>query len=273
MKPFRYSLFLLFASAACILSACSSHPDAGLLFRESKNNADQIKSCSASLESTLQFETDGVKHTSQNSSQIVFCQRPFALKSVQAYQKDGSRTGGESYTLEQNGSMWFYSRSGANWQKSSSPDLDTAPRSQIDILRLLDKADGQKYVRETDVGGQKAHKLELSMNAEILRDPIETIATVSGIASGSKTVVQTLLDGAPPLYGYCYIGKDTGQIMRMEFDLTKELNSIFESIDGSQVKIHVTKYTLSGDISNLNAAPAVKLPAEAASASSIQAYG
>ena len=111
------------------------------------------------------------------------------------------------------------------------------------------------------------------MDSGALRSTIENIVTASGMAGDSKTIVQTLLNSAPPVYGYGYIDTDSDRLVRIELDTSQILDQVFQNIDGSSVTIHVTKSIISGDISNIGRAPAVALPEDAKAASSVQACG
>lgn len=258
---------------ACLLSGCSRGPDAGVLLREAKADAEQMQSCEASIRQTLVFTADGAQHTYSSSNQIQYTAKPFALKSVQTAQNDETSGGGETYTMTEDGKLFFYFKPNGAWQKTDAGDLDTDPAAQVDILRLLNDAQDQSYVRQMTLDGQNVHKIELKLSNEVLRSAVESIVTAAGMADDSRTVVQTLLDGAPPLYGYCYVAADTGRIVRVEADLTEEADQLFRNIDGSKVSVHVSKCEISGDISNVDGAPAVELPKEAENAASVQAYG
>lgn len=252
---------------------CAPKQDAGILFREAKSNAEGLKSCTATLTNTLQFAANGKKHAFQSSSQVLFHASPFAVKSIQSVKSDGTSSSQETYTVTQDGGLWFYCKNGGVWQKTGAQNLDTSPESQIDILRVLNTVSGEKYVRETDLNGRKVHKLELDFSSEILRSPIETIVSSTGMAKDSKTIVQTLIDSAPTVYGYGYVDAETGQLVRVECDLADELNSIFQKIDGGSITVQVEKSSISGDIGTIGSAPSVVLPEEAKEASSVEASG
>lgn len=266
-------LVLFFLAAAFLLSGCSRGPDAGVLLREAKSNADSIRSCEADISQELVFTADGAQHTVSSSGEIIYAAKPFALKSVQKTQNDGVSSVAETYTVTENGKLGFYCKPDGVWQKTDAGNLDTSPAAQVDILRMLSSAEDQKYVRETTLGSQKVHKIELKLGSEVLRSAVENIVTVSGMSDGSGTVVQTLLDSAPDLYGYCYIDTGTGQITRIEADLTDAANQIFQKIDGSSVSVRVVKCAVSGTISNIGSEPVPALPDNAKSASSVQACG
>lgn len=268
----RLSVFTVSASL-CLAWGCGSKEDAGVLFREAKSNAEQLQSCSATFSSVLTFTANGTPHTFQSSEESVYNAKPFALKSVQSYQNDGTRGSGESYTITEDGGFWFYGKSADGWQKTGAQDLDTSPFSQIDILNLMNNVKSEKYVRETTIDSRKLHKIELELSNEAIRSTIEQIVTVTGMAQNSKTVVQTLLDSSPALYGYCYIGTDGGEPERLELDAADALNQIFQNIDGSGTKISVTQCEISGEITKINQAQPVALPAEAKAAQSVQSYG
>lgn len=270
----RISLLVLFAAGLCLLSGCASRqPDAGVLLREARNGAEAMKSCSASIQQTLTFTADGKQHAFSSSNQIIYTAQPFALKSVQSVQNDGKQDGSETYTMTENGKLSFYCKTGGAWQKTDAGNLDTNPDVQVDILRLLNDTQDQKYVRETTLDSVKTHKIELKLNSEALRSAVGNIVTSTGMADNSQTVVQTLLNSAPPVYGYCYIAQDSGRILRIEADMTDAADQIFQKIDGGTVQVHVTKCEISGDISRIDSAPTVSLPADAKNASSVQAYG
>lgn len=264
---------LAVSASLCFSCGCSAKEDAGVLFREAKSNAEQLQSCDATFNSTLTFTANGVAHTFQSSEESVYQSKPFALKAVQTYQNGNARGSSESYTVTENGGLWFYCKSSSGWQKTGAQNLNTSPFSQIDILSLLNNVKNEKYVRETAIGSHKLHKIELELSNEAIRNTIENIVTVTGMAENSQTIVQTLLNGSPALYGYCYVGADSGEPERLELDATDALNQIFQNIDGSNIKISVTKFAISGNITKINQAPSVILPEEAKKAQSIQAYG
>ncbi|MCI1982458.1 MAG: hypothetical protein LKJ45_04745 [Oscillospiraceae bacterium] len=268
---------ILAAAAACavlfLTAACSAGTDAGVLFREAKMGAEQMKSCSASMKSTLVFTANGTRHEFLSSSAMTYTADPFALKAVQSSQNDGQKSSSETYTVTENGGLWFYGKNAGGWQKTSAAGLDTSPLQQIDVLTLLQYVKDEKYVRETTLNSRKVHKIELKMDSGALRSTIENIVTASGMAGDSKTIVQTLLNSAPPVYGYGYIDTDSDRLVRIELDTSQILDQVFQNIDGSSVTIHVTKSIISGDISNIGRAPAVALPEDAKAASSVQACG
>lgn len=273
MKQLNRLFAALIVLPFCLLGGCSKGPDAGVLLREARSGAEKMTSCSADFEQTLVFTADGAQHTYSSSNRILYSAKPFALKSVQSIQNDGISDGGETYTVTEGGRLNFYCKTDGVWRKTDAGDLDTAPARQVDILRLLSDAQDQEYVRETTLNSRKVHKIELKLSSEALRSAVENIVTATGMADDSKTVVQTLLDSAPELYGYCYIGADSGRIVRIEADLSEAADRIFQNIDGGRVSVRVSKCEISGDISDIGAAPAVVLPEEAKSASSVQAYG
>lgn len=268
----RISIFFA-AATVCLLTSCSGGPDAGALMREAKNSVSTMKSCSASVGSTLIFTANGSRHNLQSTDKISYSANPFAVKSVQSSSGDGSSPNSETYTVTENGGISFYCKTASGWEKTGAENLDTSPAAQIAILQMLGDTDDQKYVRETEIGSQKVHKIELKLKSEVLRSTIESIVTSSGMGSGSKTIVQALLNSAPAIYGYCYVGVDSGKPVRLELDATDAMNQIFQNIDGSSVKITVSKCEMSGDFSGIDSTPAVVLPPEAKSASSVQAEG
>lgn len=264
---------LFFLAAAVLFGGCSSGPDAEVLLREAKSNADSIRSCDAGVSQELVFTADGAQHTVSSSNRITYAAEPFALKSVQQTRSDGMDSTSETYTMTENGRLWFYCKPNGVWQKTDAGNLDTSPAAQVDLLRMLNSAEDQKYVRETTLDSRKVHKIEMKLSNEVLRSTVENIVTVTGMSDGSGTVVQTLLNSAPDLYGYCYIDTGTGQLVKIEADLTDAVNQIFQKIDGSSVSVHVVKCGMSGDISNIGSVSAVTLPEDAKNAASVQAYG
>lgn len=269
----RGLLFFLILAAVFVFPGCGFQPDAGALFREAKAGAEQIKSCSSVSENTLTFSANGKKHSFQGSNKIMYHAQPFLVKSEQSSNLDGVSGGGETYTAEKSGRLWSYYSASGRWMKTDAQGTSTAPNDQIEFLRLLDGGAEPKYVRETTLNSQKVHKIELKLQNEILRSTIESIVTSSGLAKGSDTVVQTLLDSVPDLYGYCYITKDSGRLVRVEIDASQVLDTVFRNIDGSDVAVNVTKCTIEGTLSDIDSAPAAALPEGAEDASSVQAYG
>lgn len=255
------------------VTACGKKADADVLMREAKINANAIQNCTAVISSTLQFTANGKQNTFKTGNEIVYWAKPFALKSTQTSLLGGTAGNSISYTVTDSDGVWFYSSSGGEWQKTSAENVGTTPMEQIDILRLLGSVSSQKYVRKTTLNSQKVHKLELTFQSEVLRSTIETIVTATGMGEGSQTVVQTLLDSAPVMYGYCYIDETTGQITRIEFDATEAINKIFQNIDGSGITVNISKCDITGDISSIGKAAIVELPPQAFAAQTVQAAG
>lgn len=273
MNLLKRILVLIAVSSVGLLTSCSGQPDAGVLVREATNNASAMKSCNAKIDNTLVFKVNGSRHSFQSTDQLIYNANPFAVKSVQTSNDDGSSGSSETYTVTEKGGVSFYCKTASGWRKTGSGNLDTSPSAQIETLQMLNSVDDQKYVRTTEIGSQKVHKIELKLKSEVLRSTIENIVTASGMGSGSKTIVQTLLDSVPAIYGYCYIGVDSGKLMRLELDATDAVNRVFQDIDGNTVKITVLKSEMSGDLSGIDSTPAVVLPQAAKSASSMQAEG
>lgn len=273
MKLIKTACLLLVLCMLFSLAACGSKADADVLMREASANVEKIQNCTATISSTLEFTANGKQNHFKTGNEITYYAKPFALKSTQTSLL-GSTTGNNtSYTVTDADGIWFYSNSGAGWQKTSAGDIDTTPHRQVDILRLLDSVKGQKYVRDTTLDSVKVHKLELTFQSDVLRGTIENIVTATGMGQGSETIVQTLLDSAGDVYGYCYIDEFSGQIVRMELDETDAVNKIFKNIDGNGVTINVSKCEIEGNIGNIGKAPGVALPAEAAAAQTVEAQG
>lgn len=273
MKHWKRISIALAAASALMLVSCSSGPNAGVLVREAASGISGMKSCTASVNNTLVFTVNGTRHSFQTKNDLTFNASPFALKSALSSNSDGSSNSSVTYTMTENGAVGFYCKTATGWQKSQVQDLNPSPTSQISILQMLNNVEDEKYVRQTEIGSQKVHKIELKLKSEILRSTIENIVTVSGMGSGSKTVVQTLLDSAPTIYGYCYIGVDSGKIVRLDMDAADPVNQIFQGIDGSTVRIMVEKCGMSGDFSGIDATASVSLPQEARDASAVEAKG
>lgn len=273
MKIQKAILFLFAAVLLLGLSACGKKADADVLMREAKTNADAIQNCSATYTSELVFTANGKQSVFKTNANCVYWAKPFALKSTQNTRLGNTASTSVSYTVSDSDGVWFYSNTGSGWQKTSAEGVGTTPLEQVDILRLTDSISGQKYVRETEINSHKVHKIELTFQSTVLRSTVETIVTATGMGQGSKTIVQTLLENAPTVYGYGYLDESTGQIVRLELDATEAVNKIFQSIDGSGIKVSVSRCVTSGDITNIGKAPAVALPADAAAAQTVQAAG
>ena len=273
MKQLRPLFAMVLLPLVCLLGGCSGPPDAGVLLREAKSEAEGMKSCSADLTQTLVYTADGVRHARSSSDRVLYHAQPFALRDAQTVQNDGGSAESETYTVAEDGGLRFYGRTDGVWRKTDAGGLDTAPGAQVDVLRLLDGVQGQTYVRETVLDSRRVHKLELKLSRETLRSPVEAVASATGMTGGSRTVVQTLLESAPDLYGYCYIDAETGRVVRVEADLTEAADRIFQTIDGGGVSVRVSKCEISGTIAKIDAAEAVVLPKEAKNAPSVQAYG
>lgn len=273
MKLLKQIAVMAAAAAFCLLTACGNGIDAGVLIREAKTDTSAMKSCHVSAKNTLTFTAGSSGHSFESSAVLDYHSAPFAVKSVQSSKNDGVSENTESYTVTENGGLSFYCKSSTGWQKTGAENLNTSPSAQIDILRLLDETEDQKYVRETEINLKKVRKIELKLKSEVLRSTVENIVTASGMSSGSTTIVQTLLDSAPAIYGYCYLDESTGKPVRLELDAAEAVNKIFQGIDGSTVKITVSKCLISGDLSQIDSAPDVTLPDEAKRASSVQAKG
>lgn len=265
---------LLTVTAVCFLCSCSKNsPDAGVIMREAENNAEKMESCKSVYQRSLTFSAGGEKYECTSSSNITYTANPFTLKSVGISKSGGTQSENESYTVTNGGKLWYYCKSGSSWQKTEADGLNTSPLEQIDALRLLKSAESYKFVRETAYNSQNANKIEVKFKNEILRSTIEDITDKTGMSKNSKTIVQTLLDGAPDIYGYIYVNKGTGNIIHIEADVTDAVNSIFKNIDGSSVKINVDKCEITGSITDIGKKNNISLPADAESAADVQAYG
>jgi hypothetical protein len=273
MKYRKIGFFLAVAAVFFSLSGCSGKPDADVLMREAKTNAGAIQSCTASYNNRLAFTANGKENVCETGSEIVYCAKPFALKSTQTSLLGGESSKSTSYTVTDEQGVWFYTETDGAWQKTSAGNIDTSPTEQVDILRLLQYVTSQKYVRETTIDSKKVQKLEIAFDKEVLRSTIETIVTATGMGEGSQTVVQTLLDSAGDLYGYCYIDASSGEIVRMELDATGAVNDIFKNIAGSDITVNISKCIISGDISDLGNAAKVELPPQADAAQDVSAAG
>ena len=269
----KRGIAILAAAAACLLTSCSRAPDAGVLVREAKSESAALKSCSAVVSSTLAFTANGTLHSFRSTDRLSYQAEPFAVKSVQSSDSDGASGGSETYTVAENGGAGFYFKGPSGWKKTGAGNLDTSPAAQIEPLRMFDRVDDQKYVRAMELNSVKVHKIELKLKNEVLRSAVENIVTASGMGKGSETIVQTLLDSAPPVYGYCYLAADSGKAVRLELDAADAVNRIFTDIDGSSVKVTVSKCELSCDLAGIDSTPDIALPAEAKNASSVAAEG
>lgn len=266
------------AVCACILcfslccTACSpgSQPDPAVLLREALSQANALESCESRFSSDLEFNAGTEQQTFHSAVSSVYFADPFCLKSTQ---ETGAGSPTVTYTMTEDGSCWFYAETEDGWLRTPAETLNTTPLEQIEILRLLKQATGPQFVREEDVEGTPAYKLEVTFPADILQSSIETIVSASGMGDGSQTLVQELLTSTTEVYGYCYIGKDDGRLLRVELDTTEALNTVFNKISGDSVKVSVSKSVLTGELFNCNAAAPVELPPEAASAQTVEAAG
>lgn len=264
------AFFLLFSTAAC---GAGGTEDAGVLVREATSNANRLLSCTASMSSSVEFTANTKPYAFQTAHTVAYRAKPFALKSAQSSTVPGGAGQSVSYTVTDGDKVWFYSDSDGKWQKTAAGNIDATPIAQVDVLRLLSSVKGQKYVRETTLNSKAVHKIELTFSSEVLRGTLENIVTAAGIGQGSSTLVQTLLDSVDSVYGYCYIDRDSGQLARVELDMTEPVNRVFHSIDGSDVTINVSKCFVSGDLADINRAVDIQLPGEAAAAPVIEAQG
>ena len=274
MKSLRKRIArLAVTAAACLLTSCSGGPDAGVLVREAASEAAALNSCTAVVTNTLVFTANGASHSFESTNRLSYHANPFAVKSVQSSRNDGMSGNSETYTVAEDSGIGFYCKSSSGWKKTDAGKLDTSPAAQITPLQMLRSVDDQKYVRQTELNSVPVHKIELKLKNEVLRSTVENIVTASGMGNGSKTIVQALLDSAPPIYGYCYLSVGSGRPARLELNAADAVNRIFSGIDGSSVKISVSKCTVTCDLSGLDSTPAAKLPDEAKSASSVEAAG
>lgn len=266
------------AVCACILcfslccTACSpnSQPDPAVLLREALSQANALESCESRFSNDLEFNAGTEQQTFHSAVSSVYFADPFCLKSTQ---DTGAGSPTVTYTMTEDGSCWFYAETEDGWLRTPAETLNTTPLEQIEILRLLKQATGPQFVREEDVEGTPAYKLEVTFPADILQSSIEAIVSASGMGDGSQTLVQELLTSTAEVYGYCYIGKDDGRLLRVELDTTEALNTVFNKISGDSVKVSVSKSVLTGELFNCNAAAPVELPPEAASAQTVEAAG
>lgn len=268
IRPF----FTLALCALLLCTACSSggQPDPAVLLREALSQANALESCESSFSSSLAFSTGAEKQQFRSSLSSVYFANPFCLKSTQ---DTGAGSPAVTYTMTEDGQCWFYAESDGVWLRTPAETLNTTPLEQIEVLRLLKDAADPRMVREEEVDGTPAYKLEITFPAEALRSSIETIVTASGMGGGSQTLVQELLGGVPSVYGYCYIGKDSGELLRAELDTTEALNTVFSKISGDSVKVSVSQSVLSGELHSRNAVPSIALPPEAAGAQTVEAAG
>ncbi len=271
----RKAAALFSATALCIMCSCtgSRDADAGVIMREAKSNAEKMASCSAAYKLSLSFTADGEKYAYSSGGDTSYTAEPFTLKNVLTYSDCGSRSQDESYTAADGEKLWYYFKSGGTWQKTDASGLDKSPLEQIDALRILKSAESYKFVRETSFESQDSYKIEVKFKSEILRPVMEYITEKTGMSKNSKTIVKALLDGAPDIYGYCYVNKSTGSIIHTEVDAAAAVNSVFKNIDGSDVNVTADKCTISGSINNIGTEKAASLPSGAEKAAGVQACG
>ena len=274
MKFWKTAAFSAGAALLLLLTGCGGRQaDAGVLFREAESAAEAMKSCEAAFSDSLVFTADGKRHSFRSSGKLTYAAEPFALHAVRTSQSDGLSGRSESYTVTENGGLWFYNRGAEGWEKADAQGLDTSPLAQIDLLGLLKSAEEEKYVRGTELDSRRVHKIELKLKNEALRGAVENIVTASGLGAGSRTIVQTLLDGAPPVYAYAYIDEESGTLSRLELDAAGTLDRVFQNIDGAGVAVRVSEWKIAGSLSEIGTAPPVALPAEAQKAAEVRAQG
>ncbi|NLJ31749.1 MAG: hypothetical protein GX424_09145 [Clostridiales bacterium] len=276
-EKFRSGTAALALTVGLVLSmaACGGEPsaDAGVLVREATGNANGLLSCTASMSSTVEFTANAKPYSFQTSHSVAYQAKPFTLKSTQKSTAAGAADSSESYTAADGDKIWFYSNTDGKWQKTAAGNIDTTPIAQVDVLRLLSDVKSEKYVRETTLNSKSVHKIELTFDSDVLRGTLESIVTAAGMGQGSSTIVQSLLDSADTVYGYCYIDKDSGQLVRVDLDATETVNRVFHNIDGGNVTVNISKCVLSGTIGDINRAVDVQLPAAASAAQEVQAQG
>lgn len=275
MKYLKRLIPVMLSAVVLFFSACgqTGQSDADAMFREAKSSAYKIKSCVSTVESVLSFTANGTPYSFRSSGELTYHATPFALKSKQTAENSGKTNKTETYTVSQNDTINFYCKTDGEWQKADVSDMDTAVSAQINMVKLMNEAKVQRYIRKTTLESKTVHKIELLFQKDVLQSTIETIVTATGMANGSKTIVHTLMDSASPVYGYCYIDTETGQPVRIELDLTETIHDIFNKIDGGSVDIHVSECSLTENLQKIDSAPGITLPADAADASSVQALG
>lgn len=269
----NHSVLLLVCFLFILLANGCSGKDAGALLREASSNADTLQSCNADYTSDLKFTANGAETQYKSQNQTAYRAEPFAVKSVQNTSVFGQEETQTTFTLLQDGKLWFYAGKDDAWKKTQVESMNTAATQQVDILRLLQQVKNQKYLRQEKLYGESADKIELEFNSEVLRSAAETIITASGIGKGSRTITDTLLESAPPIYGYCYISQKDHQIVRVELDAAKALNQIFQNINGLNTEISVSNYRINGTISHWNSTEKIELPPQADAAELVQAAG
>ncbi len=303
--------------AACLLpglllAGCrgdsGSQPDAGAIFREAYAKAEDAAGSTSWYESRFSFSpsgagalTDGLTDGSEHAdgaasgetsgsqadgsreyslrSDAVYRKAPFGLYTVSVSNAAGTPGTLESYAVEGDGEFLLYTASGEEWTKSSSKELDTSPKEQVELLKLLSQATSQSYLREEEYGGAMCHKLEMTFTGEALRNVVETVVSASGMdisGSGlSGLLVESLSnrEDGDAVRGYCWIEKDTGLLAYLEIDAGEILQKTFSSIDGAENGVTIEECKITGGFTEVEGGTFPDLPEEAQSASSTEAVG
>lgn len=271
MKHSAYRLVAWIVAACMIflLTSCDQPADPEVILRESLAKSEEIASCESSYRYSLTYRSEEKETQVSTSIDSTYFSSPFLLRE----ERSTNGTASTTYLLAENQDIWYYAKMEDGWKKVNVDHQDRSPTKLMASLSLLKSAEQPKLVREEDWNGTPAYKLELSFPAETLQNTIAEIVATSGMGNGSQTLVPTLLESVPPLFGYCYIARDSGLPLALELDTTDALNTVFSNIDGGSVRITVAESTISGTIRNQNNADLFDLPPEAAAAEMMEAAG
>lgn len=285
-KILAAAVSVLLAGGLLPLAGCDSDSgkaDAGALFRESVSLMENMENGSLYLESTLSFSIEeqnaSPSYTFSQRNDTLYRKEPFGVHTLSVSNMAGTPGTLESYLLEENGTAMQYSQSGEGWFKAELEDADLSARGQVDVLQLLGYVTGESYLREEELSGIAAHKLELSFDGECLRGLLETLITSAGLdpAGGqlAEVLVESLngLEEGNGLHGYCWISKEDGRLLQLELDAKDRMQQVFQAIDGAEHSVKITECSISAGCTDLGGTKFPELPEEASSAAQTEAVG
>lgn len=268
-SAYRLAAWIVAACMIFLFTACDQSADPEVILRESLAKSEQIANCEASYRYSLIYASEEKETQVSSSIDSTYFSSPFRLRE----ERTTNGTASTTYLNAEDQDVWYYAKMEDGWKKVNVENQDRSPTKLLPSLSLLKSAEQPKLVREEEWDGTPAYKLELSFPAETLHNTIAEIVATSGMGNGSQTLVPALLESVPPLFGYCYIAKDSGLPLALELDTTDALNTVFSNIDGDSVQITVSESVISGTIRNPDRTDPFDLPPETAAAEIMEAAG
>lgn len=268
-SAYRLAAWILAACMIFLFTSCDQPADPEVILRESLAKSEKIANCEATYRYSLTFHSEEKETRVSTSVDSTYFSSPFRLKE----ERTTNGTTSTTYLEAEDQDIWYYAKMEDGWKKVNVENQDRSPTKLLASLNLLKSAEQPKLVREEEWDGTPAYKLELSFPADTLHNTIAEIVAASGMGNGSQTLVSALLESVPPLFGYCYIAKESGLPLALELDATDALNTVFSNIDGDSVQITVSESIISGTIRNPDSADPFDLPPEAAAAEIMEAAG